>query len=70
MLPENVAVDKVLQILEFKKRSASYFEKVVAFVTHAGIPDFRVGFPGIPGRLVRIGLKFHESDYKPVVLTN
>jgi hypothetical protein len=47
MLPENLAVDRVLQILEFKNGSASYVKKVVAFVAHARISD-------ISGKLVRV----------------
>lgn len=54
MLPENVAVDKVLQILEFKNRSASYIEEVIAFIAHVCIPDLGIGFPGITGKLVGI----------------
>jgi hypothetical protein len=29
-------------------------EKVVAFVAHALIPDFRIGFPGVTGELVGV----------------
>ena len=35
-------------------------EKIVAFVAHARIPDFRIGIPSITGKLVGIGLRFHN----------
>jgi hypothetical protein len=67
MLPENVAVDKVLQILEFKNRSASYVEEIVAFVSHARGPDFRIRIPGISRKFVGIRLNIHMVNYKPVI---
>ena len=47
--------------MEFKNRSANYVEKVVAFIAHAGIPDLRIGFPGITGELV--GVICHGSCF-------
>jgi hypothetical protein len=29
-------------------------EKIIPFIAHAGIPDFRIGFPGITCKLVGI----------------
>jgi len=42
------------KFLEFKNRSASHVQEVVAFVVHARIPDFGIGFPGVTGELVGI----------------
>jgi hypothetical protein len=57
------------KFLEFKNRSASHVEEVVAFVSHASIPDFGIGFPGVAGKLVGIGLNVHELDYKRVIFS-
>jgi hypothetical protein len=35
-------------------RRSHYVEEVIAFIAHARIPDFGVGFPGIAGKLVGI----------------
>jgi hypothetical protein len=40
--------------MEFKKRLANYVKKVVAFIAHARVPDFRIGFPGLVGKFVGI----------------
>ena len=42
-------------------------EEVVAFVSQASIPDFGVGFPSLPGKLVGIGVNVHKLDYKRVI---
>jgi hypothetical protein len=44
------------KFLEFKNRSASFVEEVVAFVAHARVPDFRIAFPGVVGKLVGMSL--------------
>jgi hypothetical protein len=44
---------------EFKNRSASPVEEVIAFITHARVPDIRIGFPCMTGKLVRVSLGIH-----------
>jgi poly(A) polymerase Pap1 len=54
MVPENVALDTFLQIFGIQNRTASNVEEIVAFVAHARVPDFGIGFPGITGKLIRV----------------
>jgi hypothetical protein len=58
MVPENVTLDKLLQI--FVKRSASHVEEVIPSASHTRIP-------GISFKLMRIRLAFHNLDYKPAI---
>jgi hypothetical protein len=36
-------------------------EEIVAFVTHARVPDFGIGFPGVMSKLVGIRFSIHDE---------